>query len=140
MNRLLFVSVFLSATVSAHEVQVAVGSAVATVLQINYADGQPFAFEAYELYPQGGEVPAQVGRTDARGRVSFVAGQGETYRLKAWSADGHGVEQLVVSVGGDGVVNVAPSSNRTPLLLAGAGGIFGLFGLWQLFLRRRSGR
>jgi len=140
MRILLLGALFLSGPLLAHEVIVATSASSATVVQLNYADGQPFAFEAYELYPAGGHMPAQVGRTDASGRVVFVAVGGQEYRLKAWSADGHGVERTVVASGDSGDVAVAPPSSRSGLLLAGIGVIFGLFGVWQLFLRRPWGQ
>jgi hypothetical protein len=62
---------------------------------------------------------------------------GQEYRLKAWSADGHGVERSVLASGEAGESGVTQPAGRSGLLLAGLGGIFGLFGLWQLYLRRR---
>lgn len=137
--RMLWLGVLLlSGPLLAHEVVVATGTSPATVVQLNYADGQPFAFEAYELYPVGSEIPAQVGRTDAAGRVVFVASGGQEYRLKAWSADGHGVERSVLASGEAGEPGVTQPASRSGLLLAGLGGIFGLFGLWQLYLRKKQ--
>lgn len=135
----LCLSLLLLATpVMAHEVIVESGVATATVLRLHYADGQPFAFEAYELYPAGSETPGQVGRTDARGRVVFIAGDTAEWRLKAWSADGHGVERKVQATSGELEVAAAPPAARSSLWLAGLGGIFGLFGLWQLYARKKS--
>lgn len=136
----LCLSLLLLATpVMAHEVIVESSAASATVLRLHYADGQPFAFEAYELYPAGSEIPGQVGRTDARGRVVFIAGDTAEWRLKAWSADGHGVERKVQATAGAVEVAAAPPPPaRSSLWLAGLGGIFGLFGLWQLYARKKS--
>ena len=138
MRMLCFAALFVSWPLLAHEVVVATGTTSATVVQLNYADGQPFAFEAYELYPAGREIPVQVGRTDGAGRVVFVATAGQEYRLKAWSADGHGVEQTVLAEASGADVSNPPPASRAGLLLAGLGGIFGLFGLWQLYLRKKQ--
>lgn len=138
MRALLLACLVFNAPAMAHEVIVETGAGSAMVLRLQYADGQPFAFEAYELYPTGSEVPAQVGRTDARGRVVFLADAGGEWRLKAWSADGHGVDRRFSALGGGDAVTVAAPPSRTGLVAAGLGSIFGLFGLWQLFVRRKS--
>lgn len=138
MRALLLASALLSAPALAHEVIVETGSATATVLRLHYADGQPFAFEAYELYPAASETPAQVGRTDAQGRVVFLAGEGGEWRLKAWSGDGHGLDRKVSAVGGEFAVAATAQPARGSLWLAGLGWIFGLFGLWQLFARKKA--
>ena len=139
MRALLLSSLLLALPAAAHEVVVETLSGPANVVRLHYADGQPFAFEAYELYPAGSEVPGQVGRTDARGRVVFIADDQPQWRLKAWSADGHGVErEIVVQTVGGTALEVAATPARSSLWLAGLGGIFGLFGLWQLFLRKKK--
>lgn len=125
----------------AHEVGVSQSGAPAAVLTLRYADGQPFAYEAYELYRPDGGVPLQVGRTDAQGRVVFVADGRPVWRLKAYSADGHGVDReirvdaaaLAAPAPGNAVAAGVP---RGWLLAAGCGVIFGLFGLFQLFITR----
>jgi nickel transport protein len=137
MRGLFLCLLLLAMPAAAHEVIVESGGATATVISLHYADGQPFAFEAYELYPAGNETPAQVGRTDARGRVVFIAGETAEWRLKAWSADGHGVERSIPAVAGEITLAASPPA-RSSLWLAGLGGIFGLFGLWQLYARKKS--
>lgn len=137
MRCLFLCLLLLAGPALAHEVIVESGGATATVVRLHYADGQPFAFEAYELYPAASEVPAQVGRTDARGRVVFIAGDIAEWRLKAWSADGHGVERSIPAVTGETTLAISTPA-RSSLWLAGLGGIFGLFGLWQLYSRKKS--
>lgn len=138
MRRLLAAVLLCAGAASAHEVQVATAGATATVLTLRYADGQPFAFEAYELYRGDSQTPAQVGRSDAAGRIAFFAdGHGE-WRLKAWSDDGHGVDRAVSAISGDLAVSVpAAETPRAILWLGGLGTIFGLFGLLQLYLGRK---
>ena len=132
----------MAAQAGAHEVQLGVGQAQAAVLRLQYADGQPFAFEAYELYARGQEAPVQVGRTSAAGQIVFIPGPQTDWRLKAWSADGHGVDQAVTVVVSE-AAGASPSPTAAPLprtawLLAGGGIVFGLFGLIQLFIRRKK--
>lgn len=139
MRRLLVVWLLLAGTAMAHEVQVNTAGATATVVTLRYADAQPFAFEAYELYPAGSETPAQVGRTDVAGRVVFIADTPGEWRLKAWSEDGHGVDRQISAISGElAVTPPLAETPRTALWLGGLGAIFGLFGLWQFYLGRKK--
>lgn len=123
----------------AHEVHHAVETAEVVAVRLTYADGSPFAFEAYEVYPEGRDIPAHVGRTDGAGRALFVpAGEIGRWRIKAFTADGHGVdlEFTAPAVGN----SAAPADASLPRWLRAGFGlalIFGLFGLAQLFLRRK---
>lgn len=125
-------------TVQAHEVHHRIEATGAVVVSLNYADGKPFAYEKYALYPAGQDTPVQVGNTDATGRVVFIPGATEKWRLQATSADGHGanLEFTAPAV----TATVTASAEALPRwLLAGFGFslIFGLFGLFQLFMRKR---
>lgn len=126
----------------AHEVRLESTQQAAAVLRLVYGDGQPFAFEAYELYRPGRDAPEQVGRTNAQGQVVFLPGAQAEWRLKAYSSDGHGVDQvLTVAAGAAGTAGTAPATNNVPrvlLWLAGLGVVFGIFGVMQLFLRSKK--
>lgn len=136
---LLFLALSWCGTALAHELQHSVESAGAVVLHLNYADGKPFSFEAYELYADGERIPAQVGRTDAQGRVVFLPGAAKQWRARAFSADGHGVDLRfdAPAVAGQGAIP-ATQANRLSLVLFGVSLLLGGFGLYQLFLRRKS--
>jgi nickel transport protein len=129
---------------TAHEVHHAIARADAVVVRLSYADGQPFAYEKYELYAVGKDVPAQVGNSDALGRVVFVPGEVKDWRLKSYSADGHGVDLRFAApapVGGlSGLPEPAAPAEpgRATRIVLGLSLLFGLFGLLQLFLRRRK--
>jgi hypothetical protein len=56
----------------AHDLQHEIGEGEAVSVRLFYADGSDFAFESYEVYRAGEEVPFQVGRTDLLGRVVFL--------------------------------------------------------------------
>jgi len=127
-----------AAFAQAHEVHHRIEATDAVVITLTYANGQPFAYEKYALTPVGQETPQQVGNTDALGRISFVSGAVEKWRVQATSADGHGVNQEFTVPTTDS--RAAPTNESLPRwLLAGFGLslIFGLFGLFQLFVRKK---
>ena len=130
----------LIAPVAAHEVQHDLAQAQAQVLRLVFADGEPFSYESYELYADGGERPVQIGRTDARGRVVFLADESKSWRLRAFSADGHGVDLRfeAATVGAPLTVGGEPQSNRGTRWLLGLSVILGLFGALQLFFRKKK--
>ncbi|HJV93132.1 MAG TPA: hypothetical protein VJ572_06605 [Azonexus sp.] len=125
---------------AAHEVKIEQTTSAAAVVRLSYADGQAFAFEAYELYPAGEETPAQVGRTDAEGRIVFLPGPRTEWRLKAFSADGHGLNQrlTVTAAAASSTMPARDAPSRWSLLLAGLGIIFGIFGLLQFIQRKKA--
>lgn len=135
-----------SVLANAHEVDLVTSQQWSTVLQLHYADGRPFAFEAYELYqPTDEQIPAQVGRTNADGQIIFLAGQQAQWRVRAFAADGHGIDQTIrVEANASIPVSAVPATahtsglGRLTLVLAGLGVLFGLFGSLQLFIRRKS--
>lgn len=130
----------LSGAAWSHEVRLEATQQGASVVRLTYADGQPFAFEAYELYVPGKDVPEQVGRTNTQGEVVFLPGSRTQWRLKAYSADGHGVDQVlkVTASATEGAKPAATEPPRTILLASGLGIVFGLFGILQLFQRKKT--
>lgn len=124
----------------AHEVHHRLSAVGAVAIALSYADGEPFAYEKYELTAEGQQVPMQVGNTDAAGRVVFIPGDQRRWRLKAYSADGHGVdlnfEAPDTAAPATTAAEAAPS--RITQVVLGLSLLFGLFGLWQLFLRRKN--
>lgn len=128
-----------AAAAQAHEVHHRIEASQAVVVSLAYANGEPFAYEKYALYPAGQETPVQVGNTDAAGRVAFVPGATPHWRLQATSADGHGVNLEFDAPATAGTAAVPPP--ETPRWLTAAFGlalIFGVFGLVQLFVRHRK--
>lgn len=133
----------LASGAHAHQVSLTQARGEAVVLTLRYADATPFAYESYELYPPGeAEVPAQVGRTDAAGRVAFVPGVAGEWRVKAFTGDGHGVDRTIRVRAAAGAEDTAAPPAAGPgvvtALVTGLAVLFGLFGLYQLFLRTRG--
>ncbi len=130
--------ILLAPPLPAHDLRHRVGAAEAVVIELYYDGGEPFAYESYELYREGEDLPAQLGRTDARGRIVFLADQAKTWQLKTHSEDGHGLEaRIEISSTGAVTLERGAFAERYPRLLAGVAVILGLFGLYQLFLKSK---
>ncbi len=131
--------VALAGPALAHDLQHAVGEGSAVSVRFFYGEDDVFSFEAYEVYRAGEEIPVQVGRTDARGRVVFLADGAGDWRVKVFSEDGHGAD-ISLTTGEAGVVEDlgGPALGRSLRMLVGVSVIFGLFGLLSLFVRRRG--
>ena len=128
---------------TAHEVHHAIEATGAVAVRLSYADGKPFSFEAFEATPAGKDVPAQVGRTDDQGRAVFVPGVIKRWRVKAFSADGHGIDlrfDAPAVVASHGPASGAPGDgpNRASLLLFGLSLLLGGFGIYQLWLGKKK--
>jgi nickel transport protein len=142
MNILIALAVLAlhSASNFAHEVHTHVETTPLTVVTLSYADGKPFAYEQFEVTPQGNEVPSQVGRTDALGRAAILPVAGKALELVATTKDGHGA-RLALRASDASAVSPAPTFSEPPRWMqfaTGAGILFGLFGLLQLFTRRKE--
>ena len=112
------------------------GSAV--IVELRYADGSPFSYESTEVYRPAESVPFLVGRTDANGRLAFVPDRSGDWRVRAFSEDGHGGD-FTIAATPDGESSVPSTGLSTIAALAvGLSVIFGIFGIWSLFVRRRS--
>ncbi|MGC3987675.1 MAG: ABC transporter permease [Pseudorhodoferax sp.] len=128
----------------AHAVRHEVSVGEAVVVLLRYTDGEPFAFERYELFRGQGQEPVQTGRTDGAGRLVLLPGAGgaaEGWRLRAYSADGHGIETALAFAAHDGVAPAAPGDAPAPpgweRVALGVCLILGLGLLGRHLLRRR---
>jgi nickel transport protein len=139
MRILVLLLMLWTGTAAAHEVHHLIAATNSISISLNYADGNPFAYEKYELYPEGKEVPMQVGNTDAAGRVVFIPGETKQWRIKAYSADGHGVdlrfESPVLQPGATAAADAG--LGRTTLAILGLGVILSVFGIYQLLGRKK---
>lgn len=146
MKRLFFLLgiVLASTQAAAHEVHSTMATDSATVVTLSYADGRPFSFEAFEVFGGGAATPLAVGRTDARGRAVFIAPPaGGELRLRAFSADGHGVDLRLTPPAAASAASPLPAASdaaddRWSRILFGLGLLFGAFGLIQLFQKKRE--
>jgi nickel transport protein len=140
---LLVTGIFLVGTsVGAHELRHTITRSDAVIIELFYADSTPFDFHQYEVYRDGEDLPFQVGQTDALGRVVFVPDQEGTWRLRAFSEDGHGADftfetDAETDAGGAAVQSDQPLIRRYTMIFVGVGIILGAFGVFSLFLKRR---
>jgi nickel transport protein len=134
------ICMWLPGQVLAHDLQHSIDEAAAVYVEFFFADGNEFDFESYEVYRGGEEVPFQVGRTDARGRLVFLPDRGGAWRIKAFSEDGHGADFSLTTDATGGVEKAGGSLiERYPRIVVGVSIIFGIFGLITLFTRGRIG-
>ncbi len=138
MRRLfILTAVLLAGTVQAHQVDHAVRTGPAVIVELRYGDGSPFSYESAELYRPGETIPFLVGHTDANGRLAFVPDRAGEWRVKVFSEDGHGGD-FTVATSGEGSTPVSSKGLGTVGgLVVGLSLLFGLFGFWSLFLRKK---
>lgn len=143
---------FLNGSAAAHGIRYTVTNGQSVVIELSYASGRPFSNERYEIYRAGGVNPYQTGRTDPSGRIVFLPDSSVTWRIKAFSEDGHGLDinietenpvqhadTSVVSADTlDGLLAVkkAPVGTGTRIIMILAL-IFGVFGVVSLFVRKK---
>lgn len=145
MSRFLFLLLFLvlgliagGRAAQAHDLQYTVTGGQAVVVKLFYADNTAFSFEGYEIYPEGEKLPVQVGRTDARGRIAFLPDRAGTWRIKAISEDGHGLDfTLATDAAASLVGSDKPVYERYGRIVAGVALILGLFGIISLYVKRK---
>lgn len=140
MRRLLIPLVLLVTPGLAHDLDHHVTRGEAVIVTLRYADGSPLAQTAVEIFHEEETNPFQTGRTDALGRLAILPDRGGTWRVRAFTEAGHGVD---FHFHGDEVSNSpAPAAGACQPLskpLAGAGILFGLFGVVALLMRRKGG-
>ena len=123
----------------AHDLQHTVTAAQAVVIRMFYVDNTPFSFEGYEIYRDGEKLPYQVGRTDSQGRIAFLPDRAATWRVKAFSEDGHG-QDFKLTTDAAAILTGAekPAFERYGRIGVGVAVILGLFGFLALFVNRKK--
>jgi nickel transport protein len=135
---LLSILMLVSGTTPAHDLQYTVVGGRAVVIKMFHADNSPFTFEGYEIFREGEKLPYQVGRTDSQGRIAFLPDRAATWRIKAISEDGHGLD-FKVSTDASAMPSGSekPAYERYSRIFIGIAVLLGLFGLFNLYLRRK---
>ncbi len=101
-----------------------------------FPDNTKFSYEKYEVYKDGEKLPFQVGRTDALGRVVFCPGSSGVWKVKTMSEDGHGSEVSIDFEGGLVEERGKNLFERYEKVFIGVGILLGIFGFFELFIRR----
>lgn len=109
------------------------------VVSFFFPDNTKFSYEKYEVYKDGERFPFQVGRTDALGRVVFCPAWSGIWKVKTISEDGHGAE-VSISFEGESVEERGKNLfERYEKVFVGVGILLGIFGFFELFIRRLRG-
>ena len=115
----------------------------AMAVRIYYSAKDPAAYSQYELYGPGDKEPHQTGRTDKNGFIGFVPDRAGTWKLQVWGESAHGFHGVTTEIKVDQTLNLESFSK--PLvatytkLVTGISVVFGLFGLYALWVSRRGG-
>jgi nickel transport protein len=130
----------LFSSAAGHELRYAVEENKAVVITITEEGGKPCAGISYVISPKEGGPAVQSGRTDIRGRVVFVPENSGNWTLSAFTEHGHGTGFSFES-GDKGILlsTEKPFFDRYSRLIVGVSLIFGVFGMLNLFRRRKSG-
>jgi len=129
----------LAQPAAAHDLQYSVSSANAVVVKLFYVDNTAFTFEGYEIFHAGEKLPYQVGRTDSQGRIAFLPDRAGTWRIKAISEDGHGLDfTLKTDAAAKIEASDKPAYERYGRIVVGIAVILGLFGFLALYVKRNK--
>jgi len=130
---------FTACPAQAHDLQYSVGGGQAVVIRLFYMDNAPFTFEGYEIYREGEKLPYQVGRTDSQGRIAFLPDRAASWRIKATSEDGHGLD-FKISTDAAAMLSGTekPFYERYARIVVGIAVILGLFGFLGLYVKRKQ--
>jgi len=130
-------AILLAGALNAHTLDHSAQPGSAVIVELRYADGSPFSYESAEVYRPAETVPFLAGRTDANGRLAFVPDRAGDWRVRAFSEDGHGGD-FTVAAAADGGSSAPVGLGTVGGLAVGLSVIFGVFGAWSLFARRKS--
>jgi len=122
----------------AHELIQTVTRGSAVVVELKSPDTSPFSYEQFEIHRQGEETPFQTGRTDALGRIVFVPDRQATWRVRAFSEDGHGTDFTIDAGPADAGETREDYSARPMKFVFGIMIILLLFMIVLRLMRRRA--
>jgi nickel transport protein len=98
------------APAAAHETLHEVVRGKAVAVRAFFADGEPLAYAAYEVYaPADPRIPWQKGRTDRDGWLAFVPAAPGAWRVKVIDDTGHGLDLTVDAAAPAGPAAAGPA-------------------------------
>jgi nickel transport protein len=112
------------------------------ILRFSFPGPDEPLFEPYEVFAPGDDTPFQAGRVNAIGEVSFRPDRPGVWRVRVFTADGHGAE-VELAVDADGAVVTTSGRHGHAYdhwlrVLAALGYLLGAFGLLALWRVRRA--
>lgn len=126
----------------AHGVEGTVGPARSFCADFYFDDGEPMSYAEVKIILSGEKLPFQKGRTDADGRFCFYPRKNGIYKIKAADGMGHALELSTEVDAGNQVFteNAAVRQGEAGWhkALTGIALIFGLFGLINMFRRKKG--
>lgn len=127
-------------TAVSHELRHVVTRGDAVVVELFYPDNTRFGNQRYEIYHSDDDAPFQIGTTDKRGRVVFIPDRSGTWRIRAFSEDGHGAD-FTVDVDAEELIAETNGTlfERYSKIMVGLALIVGVFGVIALSQARRRG-
>ncbi len=103
---------------------------------------KPASFAPYTLYAPNASLPYQEGQSDKNGIVAFVPDRAGKWKLVATPGSDHGghIFNIEFDVNADKVVtwDSAPIYAKYAQIITGLSLIFGFFGFWMAFKRRKA--
>lgn len=154
MKRIIFILLVIGyGSAGAHGLRHTVTEGESVVIKLSYRNGAAFAGEAYEIYRAGDSDPYQSGRTDPLGRIVFIPDSSGTWRIKAFSEDGHGLD---ISIDANpssespdtgkapvDTLELHPATDKAPVgsgwrIIMAFSLLFGVFGVVSIFMRKKK--
>jgi nickel transport protein len=121
----------------AHEISQTVTRGNAVVIELKEDGNLPFGHEPFEIYRKGEEKPFQTGTTDALGRIVFLPDRQATWRVRAFSEDGHGTDFTIDAGPGETEEIRAGDPTRPAKIVFGVVTILLVFMIALRVVRRR---
>lgn len=132
------------AAVHGHAVLHEVVAGDSVVVRFSFPGGEQPWFEPYEVFAPGAETPFQSGRVNALGEVSFRPDRAGAWRVRLFTADGHGADiELELDAAGEIAAVYAQHGHAHGYwarVLAALGYLLGIFGLLVIWRQRRAHR
>lgn len=141
-SQILMIALILCGVSLAHTVDYQVDRENAVVVTVRLGDEEA-SYSEYEIFPPStSETPFQLGRTDAKGRLTFIPTEPGVWRVKVSADSQHGLHGAEIEVKVDEGMTTEIASRplvaRHTRLVVGISILFGLFGLMSLLKSKKS--
>jgi len=136
--KIFFLLLWFTTLLFSHNLTHTISKEQSIVVSFSFTQEDDFSFQSYEVYAPSSEMPFSVGRTDALSRVSFLPNKQGTWKVKAFSEDGHG-KVVDIEVDENMLAKIDADTNNTFVkALIGIMILFGIFGLIYIKKDRKN--